>query len=87
MNTIPNYTELKDSFQRSTVARTQEAVLKSLNEEYEKAKSSITDTNDLRVLRSMMIRIGTLNNPRGRNPKRKNVETTEKVEDVEMSEN
>ena len=76
MNSFPNYSELKDSFQKATVTRTQEAVLKALNEEYEKAKTKISGTSDLRVLRSMMSRIGTLNNPRGRATKQPKIETS-----------
>ena len=66
MDVILDLKKEKESFHQRTVTRTQEGALKALEEEYELAKANIVKSNDLRVLNSMIKRIGTLNHPRGR---------------------
>lgn len=65
MNGLPTLGAQKDSLQKAAVARTREMALQSLDQEYERAKENINDSNDLRVLNSMVKRINTLNHPRG----------------------
>ena len=50
----------------SVITKTQDDILESLDREYEKAKVRISETKDLRILKSYGIRIQTLNKPRGR---------------------
>lgn len=66
MDVIQNLGKEKDDVRLSIVENTRRVALESLEREYEKAKVSIEETSDLRILRSMVTRIGTLNNPRGR---------------------
>ena len=65
MNTLTNISVEKDALQKAVVLRTQEMALKALEEEYEAAKVNIMNSSDLRVLKSMVKRIATLNHPRG----------------------
>ena len=50
----------------NVIAGTRNEMLEILEREYEIARTRITETNDLRILRSYRKRIQTLNNPRGR---------------------
>jgi len=50
----------------NVIAGTRVEMLEILEREYEIARTRITETNDLRILRSYRKRIQTLNNPRGR---------------------
>lgn len=78
MNAIPNLNTQRDDLQKTVVARTQEVALNKLDEEYERAKTNITGTSDLRKLKSMVKRIDYLNNPRSTSRRSENIEPSEK---------
>ena len=64
MNSIMSLSEQKTDLQKAVITRTQEIALIKLDEEYERAKKTIIEANDLRKLNSMVKRIDYLNNPR-----------------------
>lgn len=74
MNSIPNLNEQRDALQKAVIVRTQEMALSKLDEEYERAKTTITGASDLRKLKSMVKRIAYLNNPRSTSRRSENIE-------------
>ena len=77
MNAIPNLNAQRDDLQKAVVARTQEMALNKLDEEYEKAKTNINRSTDLRKLKSMVKRIDYLNNPRSTSRRSENIEPSD----------
>ena len=72
MEFVQNLGKEKQDIRTSIVENTKKMALESLQQEYEKAKISIEETTDLRVLKAMVTRIRLLNTPRWKRDQNKN---------------
>ena len=66
MITTQTFNEQKLALQEEVISRTQDLALKTLEEEFERAKMDIQSSRDLRKLNAIIKRIGLVTNPRPR---------------------
>ena len=66
MMAIQSFNQQKMALQEEVISRTQDLAIKTLEEEFERAKMDIQSLRDLRKLNAIIKRIGLVTNPRPR---------------------